>query len=526
MSVYRILLIAAVFVTSYSFSQEIKVELKSLTCNTDANEFAIRKFNNAFVFVGVAKDDLGNPTFDPKTNEPFTDLYVYDFDTVVPFEIKNQEGVLLLASSHYFDGPMSASENGELIFFTNNINGKRDKQTLGIFYTMKTVLGYSDPVSFSFNSEEYNTTHPYFDEKTGYLYFASDISTGKGGMDIYRAKWENQTLTSIDTLSVNSSSNDVFPTIYNGNLYFSSDRESSFLGYNLYKEENNTTSELAAPFNSNADDIDIYWFNDTAGFISSNRALDENQELLTPDNIYSFTVKETQRVVSIDIELVDAEGNPIDAALITVTEDATGVIKFSALTDAFGKIEGTIDTLARNEANGYTISIDKEGFIFQEQKLTANAEDTSSLNINSATIDPKPRELESEMELSKALDISTIYYDLNSSMLRESAKIELDKLVTFMNKHPEVSVELGSHTDCIGSSKYNLWLSERRAASAAQYVKDRIKVPVQLISKGYGENFPVGECDCSGGDSSCSDDDNQKNRRTEFKITALNFSSK
>jgi len=129
------------------------------------------------------------------------------------------------------------------------------------------------------------------------------------------------------------------------------------------------------------------------------------------------------------------------------------------------------------------------------------------------------------MELSDALDIETIYYDFNSSALRPSATKELDKLVKFLNEHPEVIIELGSHTDCVGSDKYNLWLSERRAASAAKYVQDRIEVSSKLISKGYGENIPVVTCNCKGKTSSCSDSENQRNRRTEFKITGVKLSN-
>jgi len=511
-------IIASLFLSVFVFGQEKEVKLENFTSNTGNNELAIRKLQDAYVFVGPATDDYGNALFDPSTGEQFTDLFLVSDSGSVPLEIPNVSGDILLASSYYFDGPISSTADADLIFFTNNIISGKEKLTLGIFYAVKTELGYSDPLPFSFNSEEYNTTHPFYDEQNDVLYFSSDKEDGKGGMDIYKVKWNNGKSGIVQNQAFNSPENDVFPTVNDGKVYFSSNRAGGMGGYDLYSSQNDALLQLEAPFNSTADDVDIVWLDNVSGFITTNRnSVDAN----TNDDIFAFTVIENERIVSIDIDLRDADGNPIDGALITVTEDASGVIKFSALTDEFGRIKGTVDTLVRNASNGYTINIDKEGFIFQTQQLSVNAEDTSSLAINSANIDPKPARLENEMELSLALDISTIYYDFNSSKLRESSLVELDKLIAFMKKHPEVIIELGAHTDCAGSDKYNMWLSERRAKSAVNYVKSKISNTKNLISKGYGESNPVVNCNCSRKKSSCSDSENQMNRRTEFKIVEV-----
>ena len=74
---------------------------------------------------------------DKKTGETFTDLYSYKNGTISNFEIPNASGVVLNASSYFFDGPCSSSEDGEILFFSNNNIGPKDKQTLGVFYTIK-----------------------------------------------------------------------------------------------------------------------------------------------------------------------------------------------------------------------------------------------------------------------------------------------------------------------------------------------------------------------------------------------------
>jgi outer membrane protein OmpA-like peptidoglycan-associated protein len=107
-----------------------------------------------------------------------------------------------------------------------------------------------------------------------------------------------------------------------------------------------------------------------------------------------------------------------------------------------------------------------------------------------------------------------IYYNFDKYDIREDAKVELDKIVKIMNENPEVKIELGSHTDCRGSSSYNMKLSKKRAKSAATYIAERITNSERITSKGYGETTAVNDCKCS----QCSKDEHQMNRRTEFII--------
>jgi outer membrane protein OmpA-like peptidoglycan-associated protein len=88
-----------------------------------------------------------------------------------------------------------------------------------------------------------------------------------------------------------------------------------------------------------------------------------------------------------------------------------------------------------------------------------------------------------------------------------------------MNDNPTLVVELGSHTDCRATMKYNLSLSDRRAKASATYIKGRISNPKRIYGKGYGESNLVNDCGCEGElKSSCSEEEHQANRRTEFRI--------
>jgi outer membrane protein OmpA-like peptidoglycan-associated protein len=71
-------------------------------------------------------------------------------------------------------------------------------------------------------------------------------------------------------------------------------------------------------------------------------------------------------------------------------------------------------------------------------------------------------------------------------------------------------IEIGGHTDNIGSASYNKWLSMERAKSVAQYLIDRGIPEYRLEYVGYGLEKPIADNATASG--------RQQNRRTEFKI--------
>jgi outer membrane protein OmpA-like peptidoglycan-associated protein len=107
------------------------------------------------------------------------------------------------------------------------------------------------------------------------------------------------------------------------------------------------------------------------------------------------------------------------------------------------------------------------------------------------------------------------------NILADAAK-ELDKIVKVMQENPTMTIELGSHTDCRLSKAYNLSLSSKRAKSSAEYIvsKGIAKAKNRIVGKGYGESKLINGCECEGKVvSSCSEEEHQANRRTEFLIT-------
>ncbi|MCL6275525.1 OmpA family protein [Muricauda sp. 2012CJ35-5] len=119
-------------------------------------------------------------------------------------------------------------------------------------------------------------------------------------------------------------------------------------------------------------------------------------------------------------------------------------------------------------------------------------------------------------KISSEIDgLGKVYFRLNSSYLSVADKQNLDKLVDILNSNPTLIIKIGGHTDSRGSSKYNQWLSERRAKRTLDYVLAK-GIPEDRISvEGFGETQLTNEC---ADGVSCSEAKHAKNRRSAFEI--------
>jgi outer membrane protein OmpA-like peptidoglycan-associated protein/tetratricopeptide (TPR) repeat protein len=176
------------------------------------------------------------------------------------------------------------------------------------------------------------------------------------------------------------------------------------------------------------------------------------------------------------------------------------------MTDSSGQfVSKLVDRKQFGYELAYTVSVSADGYLMATYELNTKLAADSLISL-SYILDKK--------EIGTDLGPFMIYYNFDKFDIREDAKVELDKIVKIMNENPEVKIELGSHTDCRGSWRYNSRLSKKRAKSAADYIAERIINSERIVSKGYGESQPVSDCNCR----ACSKEEHQLNRRTEFII--------
>ena len=106
--------------------------------------------------------------------------------------------------------------------------------------------------------------------------------------------------------------------------------------------------------------------------------------------------------------------------------------------------------------------------------------------------------------------LERIYFDFDSYVLGEAARVSLLKNAEIMKKTPTIKVRIEGHCDERGSDEYNLALGEKRAKAAMQYLVT-IGVPEERLAViSYGKEKPAAP--------GHKESDWAKNRRAEFVI--------
>lgn len=111
------------------------------------------------------------------------------------------------------------------------------------------------------------------------------------------------------------------------------------------------------------------------------------------------------------------------------------------------------------------------------------------------------------------LVVPTIYFDLNKSTLKPEGKAELDKLVQTLVASKEFNIVIGGHACDLGTDKYNMKLSEKRAQEVVKYLLSKGVNNAYVGSNNYGESKPAV--------SNTTEDNRKKNRRVEFEVAKI-----
>ena len=109
-------------------------------------------------------------------------------------------------------------------------------------------------------------------------------------------------------------------------------------------------------------------------------------------------------------------------------------------------------------------------------------------------IDPV-RQAENLLTLGDTVTLKNIFFHTASAELYETSLAELDRLAEALQRHPRLRLEVGGHTDAVGSEEDNLVLSEKRAKAVYDYLIERGVNADRLTYRGYGESRPVADND-------------------------------
>jgi outer membrane protein OmpA-like peptidoglycan-associated protein len=160
----------------------------------------------------------------------------------------------------------------------------------------------------------------------------------------------------------------------------------------------------------------------------------------------------------------------------------------------------------------YNLKTSKDGFKDASFPFFSNVGNTTDYEMNLELLITEPVIAEVNNELQIVLE--NIYFDFNKYNVKEESTVSLNKIVKVLNENKEMKLIINAHTDNKGRASYNLNLSDKRAASAVNYIVSKGISKDRLQSKGFGETKPLIDCK-----TNCSDEDLQANRRVEFVIS-------
>ena len=276
---------------------------------------------------------------------------------------------------------------------------------------------------------------------------------------------------------------------------------------------------LGAPINSIADDFGITFAGkEERGFFCSNR-----NDARGYDHIYSFE----RPTITIFIEGIvnDVDEYPIEDATVRIVGKDGLNVKVPVKKDGTYRVELERDIR-------YVMMASARGYLNQNYELHTGPEEKKETYIVDFFLSP----------ISKPVVIDNIFYDFDKATLRPESKKALDEMIKMLNDNPNVTIELGAHTDRKGTDQYNERLAQRRAQSVVDYLIAGGIEAARLEAKGYGESVPktinkkmakqfdfLKEGDVLTEEFSLALPPEQQeiadqiNRRTEFKVLRTNY---
>lgn len=362
-------------------------------------------------------------------------------------------------NSIHWETQPSFSSDGKTLYFIRGKKSRSGSRTGDIYTSTLGPNGWTEPQMLPANintkmNEESVFIHP--DGKT--LYFSSDGHPGMGNLDIFISRKDEQGNWSDPInlgypINTHKNENSLLVSADGKEAYFASDREEGYGGLDLY------SFELPEQFKPQA----VSYF---AGVISD---------------------KESKQPLGARFELIDLS----TGELIVESYSNPGNGEF---------------LVSLPVGKDYALNASKPGYLFYSENF--------SLSDASNVIPEKKNVPLQAIKVGESIVLKNIFFETAKYNLVSKSKIELDKLVTFLQKNGKVSIEISGHTDSVGNEQANKVLSENRAKAVLDYLIEKGISPERLSAKGYGAENPIASNETEKGRA--------LNRRTEFKILSIN----
>jgi OmpA-OmpF porin, OOP family len=443
--------------------------------------------------------------------EGFTD----QFDEDLVISRKNRSGqwsqpesISKNINSMYNEGTCTVSADGRRLIFTS-CTGREGFGSCDLYQSERIGNEWTEPQNLgaNVNSAEWES-QPSLSADGRTLYFVSDRRGGLGRRDIWvstldqAGKW---TRSKNVGKPVNTVYDEISPFIHvnNKTLFFASNGLVGYGGYDLYFcEKDSAWSDpinIGAPINNHEDQFSLFI---TADGKKGYYSLEETGKPDTRSRIVEVEIPEDNRVKFasnyVQGTVRDRETNtPLNASIemIDITSNETvSLVKSDSISGEY--------LIVLTQGAEYALYVTRPGYLFK------------SLNFNYSEIKQfEPITLDIYLDKVKKGSVAVlqnIFFDFNQYTLKDKSRTELEKVTRFLKENPTIRVEIGGHTDNVGTVSYNQQLSEKRAQAVNEYLKQNGIDAKRLIAKGYGQERPVAD--------NKTDEGKQLNRRIEFKL--------
>lgn len=389
---------------------------------------------------------------------------------LAPIELEDE------VNTEFDEGTPSFSKDGNTMYYTYCAQDPEGPRTSEIYVSTRSSAKWGKGTRASIVKDSVTALgHPSVSPDGKYLYYVSDAVGGFGGKDIFRSRLVGSDFGPMENLGpeINTPGDEMFPYVRDSvTLYFASNGHPGMGGLDLFKATQDSTGKwhvenLKAPINSMADDFGItFEGKKEKGFFSSNR-----NDARGYDHLYSFELP----VITIFIEGIvsDVDEYPIEDATVRI------VGKDGLNEKVLAKKDGTYRVELERDIR-YVMMASARGYLNQNFELKTGPEEKNETYIVDFYLSP----------ISKPVVIDNIFYDFDKATLRPESQKALDEMIKMLNDNPNVTIELGAHTDRKGTDQYNERLAQRRAQSVVDYLITGGIDKERLEAKGYGESVP------------------------------------
>ena len=405
------------------------------------------------------------------------------------------------------EGAQSLSVDGKYMFFTA-CNRNEGYGSCDIYFSAKIINQWSVAMNIgSPVNSKYWEAQPCLSADGNTLYFISNRPGGKGKMDIWKSSWNdkgywNKPVNLGDT--INTSGDEMSPYIHpdNQTLYFSSDGFPGMGGFDLFRVQKqddgtwNNPENLGYPINTHGDEIGfIVNAKGDMAYFSSDRLSESGKD------IYEFELYKEARPQPVSY-MTGKVFNKETGKPLTVKFELIDIKSGDVVMKAFSGKDGSFLVCIPTNKD-YALNVSKKGFLFFSEHF--------SLSGIHEAVNPYHRDVPmSPIIAGQKTVLRNVFFEYNSFLLRDESRIELNKLVEFLNLNSEVIMEISGHTDNIGEKEYNITLSQKRAKAVCEYLIDNQIDKNRLLYKGYGMTQPI--------DDNSTLEGRVRNRRTEMKV--------